>query len=724
MGGFAQADPIADLARRLARTSDPPAAIASLLAQAYAGLFAEQLTPEQQREATTGVTLAATRHGKTSTTLVLAAPVPARPHLVRGMRAAAERAFGEHVDVDGLVSQDGDVLVRLTWDRRHPVPARVLELVGPLAGPVLWPAPYLVSLLALYDREEFHANWHALTNLLIAAPTGQGADVPLSALVASLASVRRPEDLGLVLLARPHTLPVELGRLPHGLFDPVDPADPAAVEQALEAVRQELDRRRAGEPASDEPDLVVVVRELCDLEPAALRSLSAIAAVGPAHRVRLVAASERPVADVLQACPFLDELGTRLVLQTRDEEESVALLGTPAAEDLGSGGHALLRLESRVPLQGMARQVPADHLGRLLSLMGTRAPRVVAPPQAPASEASDDVRSEEQVAHEVDEGDETGIAAVSVEPAHASTAAPLEQPPEVVVPAASPLLQQLRSAPIRVRCFGARDIWYGDRQLQLVDAEMLLVLAAHPIAGIRFEALAEMLWAKPVADPNSAVRKRRSRLRDELRLAAPGVTADPLPGETNPGVVRLNPEVVASDVHEFQELLEWAPTLPRTQAVQAYEAALALYRGDLLDSPDVPSFHWMFNVEDDVAVAHTLQSNNRDLQQQARRRLADLLAVGTDEELGRAADLYASLCAEDPEDERLWTALFRVHERAGSVLGLQGAVRKLQSAVAELAPGTVNVETVPLPPKLDRLVQEIRSRIGAAPESHAGAAGD
>jgi hypothetical protein len=66
-----------------------------------------------------------------------------------------------------------------------------------------------------------------------------------------------------------------------------------------------------------------------------------------------------------------------------------------------------------------------------------------------------------------------------------------------------------------------------------------------------------MLWAKTPADPKSALRKRRQRLRDdlELRLAAVGMTADPLPGDTNPGVVRLNPEVVASDVHDFQELL-------------------------------------------------------------------------------------------------------------------------------------------------------------------------
>ena len=128
--GFADADPVEDLARRLARSSDPAAAIASLLGQAYTAIFDEQLQLEERREASTGVTVAATRHGRTSTTLVLAAPVAARPYLCNNMRAAAERAFGEQVDVDGLVGQDGDVLVRVTWHPRRPIDGQLLERVN------------------------------------------------------------------------------------------------------------------------------------------------------------------------------------------------------------------------------------------------------------------------------------------------------------------------------------------------------------------------------------------------------------------------------------------------------------------------------------------------------------------------------------------------------------------------------------------------------------------
>src|SRR3989442_6810566 len=85
-----------------------------------------------------------------------------------------------------------------------------------------------------------------------------------------------------------------------------------------------------------EADLVVVVRDLGDLDPEALLTAAAIAATGPQHGVRLLASSELPVAELLRTCPFIDQLGTRLVLQTATEEDSVALLGMPGAERLGA----------------------------------------------------------------------------------------------------------------------------------------------------------------------------------------------------------------------------------------------------------------------------------------------------------------------------------------------------------------------------------------------------
>jgi hypothetical protein len=83
---------------------------------------------------------------------------------------------------------------------------------------------------------------------------------------------------------------------------------------------------------------------------------------------------------------------------------------------------------------------------------------------------------------------------------------------------------------------------------------------------------------------------------------------------------------VSSDVHEFLELLECARALPPEAAIEAYEAALALYKGDLLDSSDMASYRWMYDEGPQVSL--TLCSDYRRLQREARLRLANLLGAG------------------------------------------------------------------------------------------------
>jgi hypothetical protein len=34
--------------------------------------------------------------------------------------------------------------------------------------------------------------------------------------------------------------------------------------------------------------------------------------------------------------------------------------------------------------------------------------------------------------------------------------------------------------PIRVRCFGASSVWYGDQRLEITDTELLLLLGPAP----------------------------------------------------------------------------------------------------------------------------------------------------------------------------------------------------------------------------------------------------
>jgi two-component SAPR family response regulator len=173
-------------------------------------------------------------------------------------------------------------------------------------------------------------------------------------------------------------------------------------------------------------------------------------------------------------------------------------------------------------------------------------------------------------------------------------------------------------------------------------------------------------------------------------------------------VYSLNPAAVCSDVHLFLELTQQAKSLTGAEAIQAYEEAVALYRGDLLDASDVPTYPWLYDVE---SIALTLRGDYRRLHHDARLHLADLLGAGPQDGLARAAELYVQLCAEDPEDERLWIAFFRVHERAGDVLDLDSSVRRLRAALCELASGDVDPETVAIPPNLDRIVAAIRERI-------------
>ena len=79
-------------------------------------------------------------------------------------------------------------------------------------------------------------------------------------------------------------------------------------------------------------------------------------------------------------------------------------------------------------------------------------------------------------------------------------------------------------------------------------------------------------------------------------------------------------------------------------------------------------------------------------------RLAQLHAEGPEAGLGRAEELYWSLCAEDPDVERLWTALLRIHERTGSSLGLESAVRRLRGALVELGADEVKGPRQRAPP--------------------------
>ena len=130
----------------------------------------------------------------------------------------------------------------------------------------------------------------------------------------------------------------------------------------------------------------------------------------------------------------------------------------------------------------------------------------------------------------------------------APSAAPVVQNGRAVAPSwASSLLRDVRAAPIRVRCFGASEVWHGDRLLKIGDPELLWLLAVHPVTGIKGETVADMLWKETPDDLAGALRKERSKLRLALRRLVPELRADPLPGNAFHGekVVSLDTSVVS-----------------------------------------------------------------------------------------------------------------------------------------------------------------------------------
>jgi len=251
---------------------------------------------------------------------------------------------------------------------------------------------------------------------------------------------------------------------------------------------------------------------------------------------------------------------------------------------------------------------------------------------------------------------------------------------------------------------------YGDTLLwpttETVDEacwELLVYLAVNDPAGVQGEVLADALLSEGSVD-RSGLRKRRRKLRQLLGDLVPSLEGEPLPRDPQGGVYRLDRRVIESDVHRFLLLLDAARTLPSEDAVPAYEQALELYRGDLLNRTDVPSYRWF---DEGARPARDLRVKYAEMHRAARRRLAELLAAGPHEQLGRAEELYRSLVEDDPLDKGLWEALVKLHGRRDDLLGLESTVRRLRGTLAELGEEG-------MPATFERTVGEVRARLGAA----------
>jgi hypothetical protein len=782
--GFAEVEPTTGCSESTIDELDSAYSIAGRLSVALATTLGEQPAHSIDELRAAGTVLAGVRHGRSSTTLILqAVPMTARGWLIAALPEAATRAFGERSDVEGVVSRDGDVLIRVSnvGDTR---PTHDVAATASVEG--VWPEPrVLLRLGLLADGQVFAANWDAIGHGLVAAPLGQGAEAVLAGLLAGLVGKRSPSELGLLVIGSPRSLPNELLDLPHLIDQLIDPHDESGCLDVLRSLRLELERRTSGGRA-DGPDIVIVLTELGELSTEHIAVLGAIMVHGPRYRIRVLAATSRRPIELAEHCPILPEFGTRLVLRTADEEESLALIGSVDATELGSGGHLLARLEGRVPLQAHGYRAAPDRLARLAARIrangatidwwepadGHQQPEsveVLSGSQEARSETGEqceldsltvhgghleattqiDEASEREptenadVAAFNDENDEGGDELVA-EPAFETggtdptdnhqlelgealaitNGLSAQRPPNGISPADTAVGHAPRNGThvepssrprLRGRFLGGRELLYDGRVVWPVAREpdeaameLLVFLAVQDPSGVRSEMLSDSFWETDDDDSRGdRLKKRRYKLRLAVKRLVPELKGDVLQrlDKRNP-VHRLNLAVIESDVHRFLKLVESGRRLDRDQAIDAYEEALDLYQGGLLERPDVPPYRWL----DDGPRVVDLRVKYASMRQQVRRRLADLLACGSGEQLVRAQELYTVLAEEDPLDHRLWEALVRLHGRRNDLLGLEATWRRLRGALVELGEGE-DPDRVPVPPALAHVFAEVRASL-------------
>lgn len=348
-------------------------------------LLAEQLRRFLDDEGVGGASVVLARRGRNATTLVLRAGLRQRTRLIDAAQAFGARMGG---GVRTSVTLDHDVAVQLSGQNG----------AGPLMPPPTRPdqlAPLLPVGIAP-NAETLYANWRELGHVLVAGLPGGDVEVTLTSLIAALVSRCRPEDLHLWTLAHQRSLPAGLLALPHqrGVLDPDDGAQVADLlsQFRVEVVRRMHGADRAGggawRPRPDEPELVLVVGELGELEDDGT-TLELLGSQGAAVGVRLLA---RTTQAGMVGTDVATHFSTRFVLQTLDDDESIQLIGQPDAVDLG-GGEFLLRIDGRAPARLRGFRVSAEHLAELARLMQAAygngaAGDVVGSDEADAAEAS------------------------------------------------------------------------------------------------------------------------------------------------------------------------------------------------------------------------------------------------------------------------------------------------------------------------------------------------
>ena len=151
--GYAEAEPIEEIGPGAEGDDLSTAALIATRMSREVAAVLHRLSLDEAELPVIGARLAAVRHGRSSTTLLLQdVPMAARQQLIEALPEAATSAFGARSDVEGVVSVDGDVLVRLTGVASN---ASAVGPAGSSNGPEAWSAPSMLLRLGLLADREF-----------------------------------------------------------------------------------------------------------------------------------------------------------------------------------------------------------------------------------------------------------------------------------------------------------------------------------------------------------------------------------------------------------------------------------------------------------------------------------------------------------------------------------------------------------------------------------------
>src|SRR5581483_10119211 len=136
-----------------------------------------------------------------------------------------------------------------------------------------------------------------------------------------------------------------------------------------------------------------------------------------------------------------------------------------------------------------------------------------------------------------------------------------------------------------------------------------------------------------------------------------------------------NAACITSDAQRFMELRKAASKLPPAEAVEAFERARALYRGDLLTEP---YYEWVHTRGDDGL---TLRELYREEYFRVTQRLAE--QYSQQGQPARAVALYRDILRLEPTLEDVARSLYRCYQELGDRASLVREHRRLRDAIRQ-----------------------------------------